>query len=175
MKILLGFLTTFIAIYLFKKNNHSFLKVEQALKLGLAISLVAGVIEATSNQFYFTKINPEADKEMLIQYEKNLREEKKYTEKELALIINDKEQKLRDENKYTEEEIANSIRNEKQGLKEETKYTEEEIAQAIEINKNRAKPWSRIPVNIIFHVFLGAIYSLICGLILHKPSSQNNI
>ena len=74
-KIIVGLSITFIAIFIYRKKLNGFISVEQAIKLGVAVSLIAGVIEATSNEVYFSQIEKlEIKEERLVEAKKQFEE-----------------------------------------------------------------------------------------------------
>lgn len=73
--LIVGITITFLSIFIYRKKLNGFIEVEQAIKLGVAVSLVAGIIAATSNEVYFSQIEePEAKEERLVEAKKQLEE-----------------------------------------------------------------------------------------------------
>src|SRR5690625_1032123 len=76
LKIIIGASIVFYAIFQYRKKLNGFINVEQAIKLGVAVSLIAGIVEATSNYIYLSQIEkPEAKEKMLVETKKQFEEQ----------------------------------------------------------------------------------------------------
>lgn len=71
---LVGFGITFYAIFQYRNQLEGFISLGQAMKLGIAIALIAGVIAALSNYVFMTYIEPGLVDEILEIGRQNLEE-----------------------------------------------------------------------------------------------------
>ena len=71
---LVGFGITYYAILQYRSSLNGFITLGQAMKLGVAIALIAGIIAALSNYVFMTYIEPGLVDEMLELGRQNLEE-----------------------------------------------------------------------------------------------------
>lgn len=121
-----GFGITFYAIKEYRTKLGGLLSLGQAMKLGIAVAVISGIIAVISNYIFMTYIEPDTIDKML---------------------------------------EAGRMQMEDSGA------TDEQIEMGLEMSRKFMKPGIMVAMGILSSVFMGAVYSLISGLILQKKDS----
>lgn len=89
---LIGFGITFYAIFSFRKETGGYLKLGQAMKLGVAVAFIMGLITAISNWFFMTYLEPDLVNQMLEISREQLEKQEMLDEEQIeqALIMSEK-------------------------------------------------------------------------------------
>lgn len=89
---LINFGITFYAIYSFRKETGGYLKLGQAMKLGVAIAFIMGLIAAVSNWVFMTYVEPDTVNQMLEIARQQLEEQAMLSEEDIenALSVSKK-------------------------------------------------------------------------------------
>lgn len=123
-----GFGITYYAILQYRSKLGGFISLGQAMKLGIAVSVISGIIAVLSNHVFITYLEPDTIDQML---------------------------------------EAARMKFEEQGL------ADDQIEMGLSMSKKFMSPFMMAATGVLASIFTGAIYSLICGLILQKKDPAN--
>src|SRR5699024_6990404 len=83
----IGFAITYYAIFQYRKLLVGYINLGQAMKLGIAVSLIGGIIFSLSNYVFMTYIEPGLVEEMIELGRRQLEENPAITEEQLEMSL----------------------------------------------------------------------------------------